>query len=98
MLRQLLFATLAVLALSASGMAIADTLIIDGLEQSGEAVAERPNRGQSMEKVESVWGQPQSKQGAIGDPPISRWEYSEFIVYFEYQRVIHAVQKRGPGS
>jgi hypothetical protein len=98
MLRQLLFATLAVLALSASGMAIADTLIIDGLEQSGETVAERPNRGQSMEKVESVWGQPQSKQGAIGDPPISRWEYSEFIVYFEYQRVIHAVQKRGPES
>lgn len=94
MLRQLLFASLAVLTLSASGMAIADSLIVDGLEQPGEAVTERPNRGQSMEKVESVWGQPQSKQGAIGDPPISRWEYSDFIVYFEYQRVIHAVQKR----
>jgi hypothetical protein len=46
-----------------------------------------------MDKVESVWGQPQSKQSAVGDPPISRWEYSDFIVYFEYQRVIHAVQK-----
>jgi len=93
MVRRVLFAILAVLALWASGMAIADTLIIDGLNDSGAAVSDRPNRGQSMEKVASIWGQPQLKQGAVGDPPISRWEYSDFIVYFEYQRVIHAVQK-----
>ena len=93
MVRRVLFAILAVLVLWAPAMAIADTLIVDGLKQSGMNAAERPNRGQSMDKVESVWGQPQSKQGAVGDPPISRWEYSDFIVYFEYQRVIHAVQK-----
>ena len=93
MLRRVFFAILAALALSASGVVIADTLIIDGLEQSGGAVTERPNRGQSMEKVQSTWGEPQLKQSAVGDPPISRWQYPEFIVYFEYQRVIHAVQK-----
>ena len=93
MVRRVLYAILAGLALSAPGMTIADTLIVDGLKESGATVSERPDRGQSMDKVESIWGQPQSKQGAVGDPPISRWEYSDFIVYFEYQRVIHAVQK-----
>ena len=94
MVRRVLFAILAVLALCcAPAMAIADTLVVDGLKQSGMTASERPNRGQSMDKVESIWGQPQSKQSPVGDPPISRWEYSDFIVYFEYQRVIHAVQK-----
>jgi hypothetical protein len=48
----------------------------------------------SMETVESKWGAPVQKRGAIGEPPISRWEYSSFIVYFEYSHVIHAVTKR----
>jgi hypothetical protein len=94
MFRQLKFATMALLVFSAPGISIADTLIVDGLNQTAGTVSERPNRGQSMDKVESVWGQPQAKQGAVGDPPISRWEYSDFIVYFEYQHVIHAVRKQ----
>jgi hypothetical protein len=28
---------------------------------------------------------------AVGRPPISRWEYPGFIVYFEHEHVIHAV-------
>ena len=48
----------------------------------------------SMQKVENTWGQPVSKRSAVGDPPITRWEYDGFIVYFEYNNVIHAVQKR----
>jgi len=93
MVRRVLFAVLATLAFSVPGMSVADTLIVDGLSQDSQSVAERPNRGQSMEKVESIWGQPVSKQSPVGDPPIARWEYSDFVVYFEYQRVIHAVQK-----
>ena len=45
-------------------------------------------------KVEATFGQPGSRVAAIGDPPISRWEYADFIVFFEYDRVIHAVSKR----
>jgi hypothetical protein len=71
----------------------ADTLIIEGLDSGRQTVSERPSRGMSMEKVEGTWGQPQDRQNAVGDPPISRWEYPEFIVYFEYTRVIHAVRK-----
>ncbi len=45
----------------------------------------------SMETVESRWGAPVTKRSAIGDPPITRWEYPAFVVYFEYRNVIHAV-------
>jgi hypothetical protein len=45
-------------------------------------------------RVESTFGSPVSKKAAVGDPPISSWEYPTMTVYFEYDRVIHAVVKR----
>jgi hypothetical protein len=93
MIRRALIAFLAAIALSNLESAFADTLIIDGVSQSADTVSERPSRGLSMDKVASAWGEPQTRQSPVGDPPISRWEYSGFIVYFEYQHVIHAVQK-----
>jgi hypothetical protein len=45
-------------------------------------------------RVEAKYGAPQSRKPAVGDPPISRWDYPKFVVYFEYDRVIHAVIKR----
>lgn len=53
-----------------------------------------PSRGMTMENVESSFGAPAGRRAPVGDPPITRWEYSEFIVYFEYKRVIHSVPKR----
>jgi hypothetical protein len=35
-----------------------------------------------------------SKNSSVGEPPISSWEYEPFVVYFEYDRVIHSVAKR----
>jgi hypothetical protein len=72
---------------------IADSLIVDNLRQATASVDTRPNRGMSMTTVESRWGMALSKRNAIGDPPITRWEYPSFVVYFEYSNVIHAVQK-----
>jgi hypothetical protein len=48
----------------------------------------------TQDRVQATYGTPQSRQAAVGDPPISRWEYPKFVVYFEYDRVIHAVLKR----
>jgi hypothetical protein len=31
---------------------------------------------------------------AVGEPPISRWVYPQFVVYFEGSYVIHAVARR----
>ena len=50
-----------------------------------------PARGMSMAQVASKFGDPLTKVAAVGTPPISRWEYSGFVVYFERDHVIHAV-------
>lgn len=51
----------------------------------------RPARGMSMEKVEATFGAPTNRAAPIGEPPITRWEYPGFTVYFEHQYVIHTV-------
>ncbi len=56
--------------------------------------AGKPTRGMSQESVQANFGAPQSTVAAIGDPPISRWEYADFVVFFEHKLVIHSVTKR----
>jgi hypothetical protein len=29
----------------------------------------------------------------VGDPPITRWEYPGFVVYFEHHLVVHTVAR-----
>jgi hypothetical protein len=53
----------------------------------------RPHNGQSQQAVIERFGEPVKKHAPVGDPPISRWEYPQFDVYFEYDKVIHAVLK-----
>lgn len=88
--RFLLMLSLAI-ALPSAG-AGADTLLIDSA-QSASATA-RPAHGFSMDQVLQGFGEPQQRLGPVGEPPISHWVYPEFIVYFEYDRVIHAVVPR----
>lgn len=86
-------ATLVVLA-SLSGPAAADTLLVDAVKNADTTASERPPRGMSMKSVEARFGAPVNRQPAVGQPPITRWDYPDYSVYFEYQHVIHAVQKR----
>lgn len=72
-------------------LALADVLLLDGIEAERATADQRPARGTSMERVENRFGPPTNRVAAVGDPPISRWEYPGFVVYFEYQYVIHAV-------
>lgn len=57
-----------------------------------------PKRGVDMARVEQKWGSPQSRMAAVGDPPISRWIYGNFTVYFEHSLVIHSVVHGDKGS
>ncbi len=50
-----------------------------------------PVKGMTMQQVEEQFGHPNQKLPAIGDPPISRWIYDRYTVYFERQYVIHTV-------
>ena len=54
---------------------------------------DRPQRGLSKIQVEVKYGAPQSIKDAIGEPPISSWNYETYVVFFENNRVIHAVLK-----
>ena len=86
-----------VLILIAMGLAVsasADTLLLEGISMDAATADLRPRRGMSMESVEARFGSPTSRVGAVGEPPISRWEYPGFIVYFEYQHVVHAAVRR----
>ena len=72
----------------------ADTLLIDRSRQEQAAL---PERGKSMAYVEARFGTPVRKHPAVGgdgprQPPITRWEYPNFVVYFEHDHVVDAVQ------
>lgn len=54
----------------------------------------RPTQGMDMTQVEQKFGTPEARFPAVGEPPITRWNYSEFSVFFEYDKVIHSVVKR----
>jgi hypothetical protein len=55
-----------------------------------------PARGMTMAQVASKFGDPVTKVPAVGNPPISRWEYPGFVVYFERDHVIHSVVSGPP--
>ncbi len=55
-----------------------------------------PGRGMSMKAVEANFGKPEKIIPAVGQPPITRWVYADYIVYFESQYVIDAVITTNP--
>lgn len=52
-----------------------------------------PRRGMTQDKVQNELGRPLEIVPAIGKPPITRWVYSDRIVYFEYSSVVHVVAR-----
>lgn len=91
--------TVAAIALFAvtSMQAGADTLLLDAINASpanSQAGVARPARGASMAGVTAQFGEPSSTQPAVGDPPITRWAYPTYTVYFEHDRVINVVVHR----
>lgn len=84
--------TIIAMAVGLMAGANAETVQISSIS-SGED-GSRPMRGTTQAQVESKYGSPVSRKAAVGEPPISSWEYQDFTVYFEYDRVIHAVLKR----
>lgn len=95
MKRTLLAAAAVVLALglSAPSPAQADTLKMQVRREQGQSM---PTRGMSMAQVEKRFGAPTRKLPTRGggskyQPPINRWVYPGYVVYFERSTVIHSV-------
>lgn len=70
----------------------ADTLLLDKI-RNAESI-NMPSRGESMDAVRRTFGEPSSILAAVGEPPITRWVYKEFTVYFEHHLVITSVINR----
>lgn len=90
------FAILAAALLSSLPLGVgADTLQMGTSENAARFEQPgKPVRGMTQARVEESFGAPSSRMEPVGDPPITRWEYANFVVFFEYDRVIHAVSKR----
>lgn len=60
------------------------------------APVDMPSKGMSKERVRNLFGEPLEEIPAKGNPPISRWKYQEFTVYFDSNAVIHCVRNFHP--
>ncbi|KJH80860.1 hypothetical protein [Stutzerimonas stutzeri] len=59
--------------------------------QQGQTQQPLPNRGDAKNQVLERFGLADEEHPAVGQPPITRWDYREFSVYFEDNRVIDSV-------
>ena len=71
----------------------ADVLLIEEVRQSDRM--DVPINGMSKDEVRARFGQPESDEGAVGDPPIAHWKYDTWSVYFEYDTVLFTVLHKG---
>lgn len=84
------------LALTSSIAAAGDTLLIERVQ--AEQATPLPARGSSMAQVQAKFGAPEQKYPPVAgpnnrkhNPPITRWAYPNFNVYFENDHVVDAV-------
>jgi hypothetical protein len=76
--------------------AVAETLVVNDQVQVRESQLDRPKRGLTMDQVEKQFGAPATRHPTVGgssaqQPPITRWDYNGFSVFFERDRVVHSV-------
>ncbi len=79
----------------------ADTLLIDAISNAppnDSSGLPRPVNGQTMDMVHARFGAPIEELAPVGDPPITRWVYDKFTVYFERDRVIDSAVHLGASS
>ncbi|HTX24962.1 MAG TPA: hypothetical protein VMD03_09920 [Steroidobacteraceae bacterium] len=75
----------------AAGAVLAETVIVNDQVTVRDSSIPRPKRGMHMTQVERQFGAPTTKHAAVGRPPITRWDYPAFSVFFERDIVIHTV-------
>ena len=78
------------------GAAEADRVTMPDASSDVSAPSDLPAKGQSMDQVRHHFGEPQKRYAPAGGdtpkhPPITRWDYPGFSVYFEHTHVVDAV-------
>jgi hypothetical protein len=83
------------LAILFAGPACADTLLMDNVQSAPQMVM--PQRGMSMDTVRAEFGNPVTEHAPVPTndgplhPPITRWDYDGYSVFFENSTVLHSV-------
>lgn len=75
------------------GNATADVLLIEEVRQAERM--ELPDNGMSQAEVRARFGEPEQVHSAVGEPPITRWDYDRWSVYFEHELVLFTVLHKG---
>lgn len=83
------------LVLMGPAQAAGDVLLIESIQSAPQI--DTPRNGLTMDQVRQKYGEPASTVPAVGEPPISRWEYTGFSVFFENDLVLHSVIQH-PGN
>ena len=63
--------------------------------QDKQSIA-RPRAGMKQDQVRNTFGNPVEWTNPVGEPPISKWIYQDFIVVFEYDQVLHSLLVHTP--
>lgn len=71
--------------------ASADSVVMPAGSQGSHHATSTPNRGMIESQVLERYGQPSASSNSVGHPPITIWQYPNFSVYFEFNKVIHTV-------
>ena len=74
-----------------------DVLLMEGIDNEPPNSTDglpRPTRGTSMARVLELYGEPKDRIPGVGIPPISRWVYDSYTVYFEDELTITSVISR----
>jgi hypothetical protein len=75
-----------------------DVIVITG---QGPALDPVPSKGMDKSQVTRAFGQPAQRHAPVGggsrqQPPITRWDYDGYTVFFEYDHVVDAVRQDRP--
>ena len=71
----------------------ADVLLIEEV-RTAEGM-KLPTNGMTQAEVRARFGDPERSHAPVGDPPITRWDYAGWSVYFEYDKVLWPVLAKG---
>lgn len=71
----------------------ADVLLIEEVRQADSM--DLPPNGLNKADVKARYGEPAQVHAPVGDPPITRWDYDGWSVYFEYDLVLDTVLHKG---
>lgn len=78
--------------------ATADVLLIESIDSAPGV--QTPHTGTGMASVRAGYGAPVTEYPAVStggnphQPPITRWDYDGFSVFFEHDKVVHSVVRR----